>query len=206
MQSVITKNAALISKARFALEGTGTYPDATFTLRLAYDGRGLYGQWTYRAADHRFCRRLRTRNRAYPFALPSSWIAAEKSVNPQAKLNFVTSNDIIGGNSGSPIISRSGEVIGLVFDGNIQSLGGEFGYDGRDNRGVGCNQRHRRSAEVHLSRGSARERADPLGQQLKPGRLGAAPRAPTSRESGRRHASAGAQLRLVRPLSARHRE
>jgi V8-like Glu-specific endopeptidase len=51
-------------------------------------------------------------------------------------LNFVTSNDIIGGNSGSPIISRSGEVIGLVFDGNIQSLGGEFGYDGRDNRAV----------------------------------------------------------------------
>jgi hypothetical protein len=137
VQSVITKNAALISKARFALEGTGTYPDATFTLRLTYGMVADYkdnGRTVPPTTD--FAGAYAHATGRYPFALPSSWIAAEKSVNPQAILNFVTSNDIIGGNSGSPIISRSGEVIGLVFDGNIQSLGGEFGYDGRDNRAV----------------------------------------------------------------------
>jgi hypothetical protein len=137
VQSVITKNAALISKARFALEGTGTYPDATFTLRLTYGVVADYadnGRTVPPTTD--FAGAYAHATGRYPFALPSTWIAAEKSVNPQAILNFVTSNDIIGGNSGSPIISRSGEVIGLVFDGNIQSLGGEFGYDGRDNRAV----------------------------------------------------------------------
>jgi hypothetical protein len=137
VQSVITKNAALISKARFALEGTAAYPDATFTLRLTYGKVADYqdnGRTVPPTTD--FAGAYAHATGRYPFALPSTWIAAEKSVNPQAILNFVTSNDIIGGNSGSPIISRSGEVIGLVFDGNIQSLGGEFGYDGRDNRAV----------------------------------------------------------------------
>jgi len=57
-------------------------------------------------------------------------------VDPKAQLNFVSTNDIIGGNSGSPVIGRNGEVIGLIFDGNIQSLGGDFGYDGAQNRAI----------------------------------------------------------------------
>jgi len=137
VQSVITKNAALISKARFALEGTGNYPDATFTLRLTYGTVADYkdnGRTVPPSTD--FAGAYAHATGRYPFALPSTWVTAEKSVNPRAILNFVTSNDIIGGNSGSPVISRSGEVIGLVFDGNIQSLGGDYGYDGSDNRAV----------------------------------------------------------------------
>jgi hypothetical protein len=137
VQSVITKNAALISKARFALERTGNYPDATFTLRLTYGTVADYqdnGRTVPPTTD--FAGAYAHATGRYPFALPSTWMAAAKSVKPQVILNFVTSNDVIGGNSGSPIISRSGEVIGLVFDGNIQSLGGDFGYDGRDNRAV----------------------------------------------------------------------
>jgi V8-like Glu-specific endopeptidase len=61
---------------------------------------------------------------------------AEKAVDPNVQLNFVSTNDIIGGNSGSPVIGRNGEAIGLIFDGNIQSLGGDFGYDGSQNRAI----------------------------------------------------------------------
>jgi len=137
VQSVITKNAALISKARFAIEGTGNYPDATFTLRMSYGTVADYkdnGRAVPPTTD--FAGAYAHATGRYPFALPPSWMAAEKAVNPRATLNFVTSNDVIGGNSGSPVIARSGEVIGLVFDGNIQSLGGDFGYDGRDNRTI----------------------------------------------------------------------
>jgi hypothetical protein len=137
VRSVVTKNAALISKARFALEGTGTYPDATFTLRLSYGAVSGYrdnGRTIAPTTD--FAGAYAHATGRDPFKLPETWLAAEKSVDPKAILNFVSSNDIIGGNSGSPVIGRGGEVVGLVFDGNIQSLGGDFGYDGRDNRAV----------------------------------------------------------------------
>jgi len=137
VKAVFTKNAALIAKARFALEGKGAYPDATFTLRLSYGAVASYQEnghivppttnfaGTYAHATGRD-----------PFKLPARWIAAEKKVDPTAQVNFVSTNDITGGNSGSPVIGRNGEVIGLVFDGNIQSLGGDFGYDGSVNRAV----------------------------------------------------------------------
>jgi Peptidase S46 len=137
VKAVITKNAALIAKARFALEGTGAYPDATFTLRLSYgavagypeDGRTVTPTTNFAGAYAHATGRD-------PFKLPANWIAAQRAVNPNAQLNFVSTNDIIGGNSGSPVIGRNGEVIGLIFDGNIQSLGGDFGYDGSVNRAV----------------------------------------------------------------------
>jgi S1-C subfamily serine protease len=71
-----------------------------------------------------------------PFKLPDSWITAEKAVNLDTNLDFASTDDIIGGNSGSPVIGRNGEAIGLVFDGNIQSLGGDFGFDSSVNRAV----------------------------------------------------------------------
>ena len=70
---------------------------------------------------------------ADPFMLPPSWMAKQAAVDATVPLNFVTTNDIIGGNSGSPVVNTRGEVIGLIFDGNIQSLGGNFAYD--DSRG-----------------------------------------------------------------------
>jgi hypothetical protein len=137
VKAVITKNAALIAKARFALDGKGAYPDATFTLRLSYGAvNGYQENGRTIAPTTNFAGAYAHATGRDPFKLPDSWIAAQKSVDPNAQLNFVSTNDIIGGNSGSPVIGRGGEVIGLIFDGNIQSLGGDFGYDGAQNRAV----------------------------------------------------------------------
>ena len=137
VKAVITKNAALIAKARFALEGKGTYPDATFTLRLSYGAVAGYEEKGRTVAPTtNFAGAYAHATGRDPFKLPDSWIKAEKAVDPNAQLNFVSTNDIIGGNSGSPVIGRNGEVIGLIFDGNIQSLGGDFGYDGAQNRAI----------------------------------------------------------------------
>jgi hypothetical protein len=135
--AVITKNSALIAKARFALEGTKDYPDATFTLRLSYGAVAGYrenGHDVPPITD--FAGAYAHATGRDPFRLPDDWIAAEPNVNSRINLNFVSTNDIIGGNSGSPVIGRHGEVIGLIFDGNIQSLAGDFGYDQSVNRAV----------------------------------------------------------------------
>jgi hypothetical protein len=137
VKAVITKNAALIAKARFALEGKDTYPDATFTLRLSYGAVAGYEENGRAVAPTtNFAGAYAHATGRDPFKLPDSWIKAEKAVDPNAQLNFVSTNDIIGGNSGSPVIGRNGEAIGLIFDGNIQSLGGDFGYDGSQNRAI----------------------------------------------------------------------
>jgi hypothetical protein len=137
VKAVITKNAALIAKARFALDGKGTYPDATFTPRLSYGAVAGYEENGHSVAPTtNFAGAYDHATGRDPFKLPPTWMAAEKAVDPAAQLNFTSTNDIIGGNSGSPVIGRSGEVIGLVFDGNLQSLGGDFGYDGSQNRGI----------------------------------------------------------------------
>jgi hypothetical protein len=137
VKAVITKNAALIAKARFALDGRSTYPDATFTLRLTYGAVAGYPENGRTVAPvTNFAGAYAHATGQDPFKLPDTWIKAEKAVNPDAELNFASTLDIIGGNSGSPVIGRNGEVIGLIFDGNIQSLGGDFGYDGSVNRAV----------------------------------------------------------------------
>ncbi|HXQ22585.1 MAG TPA: S46 family peptidase, partial [Candidatus Acidoferrales bacterium] len=71
-----------------------------------------------------------------PFRLPDSWIAAQGALDMGQPFDIATDNDIIGGNSGSPVINKAGEVVGLIFDGNIQSLGGDYGFDPVQNRAV----------------------------------------------------------------------
>ncbi len=137
VKAVVTKNASLIAKAHFAISGKNTYPDATFTLRLSYGAVDGYQENGHNVAPTtNFAGAYAHATGRDPFRLPDSWIAAEKSVSPGTQLNFVSTNDVIGGNSGSPVIGRGGEAIGLIFDGNIQSLGGDFGYDGSVNRSV----------------------------------------------------------------------
>lgn len=138
VESVVQKNTELISTARFAQLGTGVYPDATFTLRLSY---GEIKGWDEKGKPvPAFTNIGGAFERATgndPFALPASWINAKSKLNLDQRFNFASTNDIIGGNSGSPIINRKAEIIGLAFDGNINSLGGAFWYDGRTNRTVG---------------------------------------------------------------------
>jgi hypothetical protein len=137
VKAVITKNAALIAKARFALEGRNAYPDATFTLRLSYGAVAGYQESGHAVAPvTNFAGAYAHATGRDPFKLPDSWIKAEKSVNPSTNMDFASTNDIIGGNSGSPVIGRNGEAIGLIFDGNIQSLGGDYGFDASVNRAV----------------------------------------------------------------------
>ncbi|HVK41800.1 MAG TPA: S46 family peptidase, partial [Phenylobacterium sp.] len=129
--------AERVARAKFAAYGDAVYPDATFTPRLSY---GKVAGWTYRGttvpAMTNFAGLYERATGAEPYQLAPRWIAAKDKVNPTTVYNFATTNDIIGGNSGSPVVNAKGEVLGAAFDGNIHSLGGAFGYDGSINRTV----------------------------------------------------------------------
>jgi hypothetical protein len=129
-----------IARARFKLYGTSIYPDATFTMRVSFGTVRGYKQDGKEIPPFTFIRGLFERaTGAPPFKLPDTWLAAKPALNMDQPMNFVTDNDIIGGNSGSPVINKGGEVVGLIFDGNIQSLGGDFGFDPAVNRAVAVN-------------------------------------------------------------------
>jgi hypothetical protein len=129
--------AERIARARFAVYGDSVYPDATFTLRLSY---GKVAGWTYRGQETgpftTFGGLYERATGADPYALAPRWLAAQGKLDPAVVYNFVTTNDIIGGNSGSPVINARGEVIGAAFDGNIHSIAGAYGYDAAANRTV----------------------------------------------------------------------
>ncbi len=137
VDSVVIKSNQKIAAARFAMLGTSIYPDATFSLRFSY---GTVKGWKEAGKDipavTDFAGAFGHATGADPFKLPDSWYAAKDKINLKTPLNFVSTNDIIGGNSGSPAVNKKGELVGLIFDGNIHSLGGAFGYDGTDNRAV----------------------------------------------------------------------
>jgi len=119
----LTKNSGLLAQARFKLYGTSVDPDATFTLRLSYGAVKGYDQKAGHVAPFTLMTGAFDRaTGATPFKLPESWLAAKGKISPTQKFNFCTTNDIIGGNSGSPVVNRNAEVVGLIFDGNIQSL------------------------------------------------------------------------------------
>ncbi len=138
VSAVEQKSAELIAKARFAQLGSKVYPDATGTLRLSF---GAVQGWTERGKPVTpftdFAGAFNRNTGAAPYALPASWIASKDKINAAQNYNFVSSNDIIGGNSGSPMINRNAEIIGLAFDGNVHSHGGSFWFDPVMNRTIG---------------------------------------------------------------------
>jgi hypothetical protein len=129
-----------IAKVKFALEGTSTYPDATFTLRLAFgqvkgyeeNGKQVPFETTFAGL---YQRAEDMKNRP-PFDLPPRWVEKKDKLNLKTPFNFVCTADIIGGNSGSPVINRRAEVVGLIFDGNIQSLMLDFAYSDEQARAL----------------------------------------------------------------------
>ncbi len=129
-----------LGKARFAVYGTKSYPDATFTLRLSYGSVDGYPMNGTVAPPMTTIYGLYDRSASFgdksPFDIPARWEAAKDKLDLSTPMDFVTTNDIIGGNSGSPVINKEGEIVGLVFDGNIESLAGDFVYDGTRNRTV----------------------------------------------------------------------
>jgi hypothetical protein len=117
---------AEIAKARFALGGIGSYPDATFTLRLSYGTVRGYDEGGKKIAALTNTAGLYQRgtehNNQPPFDIPKRWLDRKSKLNPNTPFNFVSDADIIGGNSGSPVVNKSNEFVGIIFDGDIQSL------------------------------------------------------------------------------------
>lgn len=141
LDSEITSVAkVVINKARFDVYGNSMYPDATFTLRLAYGTVKGYEAGTTKVSPKTTFNGLFERNAAFdnqpPFNLPQHWIKKKGKLNLDTPYNFVCTADIIGGNSGSPVLNRDAEVVGVVFDGNIESLPGNYWFDERVNRCV----------------------------------------------------------------------
>ncbi|MGH2930713.1 MAG: S46 family peptidase, partial [Solirubrobacteraceae bacterium] len=140
IESVLTGEGKKIAKARFALYGKSAYPDATFTLRLSYGTVAGYEAGTTMVAPfttfYGIFDRAIGHSETPPYELAPRVAAAREKLNLATKLNFVTTNDIIGGNSGSPVVDAKGEYVGLIFDGNIQSLVGRYAYDSTRNRAV----------------------------------------------------------------------
>src|SRR5947207_795516 len=136
---------AQISKARFAIEGTSTYPDATFTLRLAYGAVKGYEEngapIPFQTTIAGLYQRGEEHQNQPPFDIPPRWLKRKGPLNLNTPFNFVSTADIIGGNSGSPVINRDSEFVGIIFDGNIQSLVLDFAYTDRQARAVSvCSQ------------------------------------------------------------------
>jgi Peptidase S46 len=140
VESVETPAGEKIGKARFAAYGKSLYPDATFTLRLSFGAVKGYPMNGTQAPPHTTFYGLY--DRAYSFGLKPPYDLPERYFNRQAKLdlttpvNFVNTCDIIGGNSGSPVLNKQGELVGLIFDGNIESLVGDYVYNEENNRAV----------------------------------------------------------------------
>ena len=146
--AVIDEQGGRIARARFAVYGKDTYPDATFSLRITYgDVRsydangtkmqpfttlaGLYDRaWGWGPAAERGA-----------WELPPKWVEHQKDVDMSTPLDFIHAADIIGGNSGSPVVDKKGELVGLIFDGNIESLPGRYFYDEKVNRAVSVDAR-----------------------------------------------------------------
>ncbi|WP_263351001.1 S46 family peptidase [Acidicapsa acidisoli] len=140
IESVLTPAEEKLGKARFLAYGKNAYPDATFTLRLSYGTVKGYPMNGTVAPPFTTFYGLYDRATSFsdkaPFDLAKHFADAQSKLNLATPIDFVSTGDIIGGNSGSPVVDRNGELVGLIFDGNIESLAGDFVYEGERNRAV----------------------------------------------------------------------
>jgi Peptidase S46 len=145
IKAVTSAAGEKIGKARFKLNGKSVSPDATFTLRLAYgEVKGYPANQTmmpWKTTFYGLYERAASFDNKAPFDLPKSWDDKRTALDMTTPFNFVLTNDIIGGNSGSPVVNKSGEVIGLIFDGNIESLGSDYFFDDETGRAIAVHTR-----------------------------------------------------------------
>lgn len=166
LQEIETQAYAQIAEAMFAIKGVSVYPDATFTLRLAFgvvkgyeEGGESIPAWTTMAGAFKHEENHLAEG---DWKLPESWHDAKDRINGNTPYNFVCTADIIGGNSGSPVVNKEGELVGLIFDGNIQSLTGDFFYSEKQSRAVSVHAGAIREALRNIY--DADELADQLGK------------------------------------------
>ncbi len=152
VDSVNRAEGAKIARARFAQGGTDVYPDATFTLRLSYGTVAGYTEGNdgptppgtklpyFTTIGGAFEHAAQHGNKD-PYRLPESWMNAKPKLKLDTPLNVVETADIIGGNSGSPVINKAGEVVGIIFDGNIYSNAWNFMYEDKFGRSLQVDSR-----------------------------------------------------------------
>ena len=145
-----------IARVRYVADGSSIYPDATFTLRLSYGVIKGYEEagaqvppFTTMAGVYA---RSAAQNNREPFDLPPRWLERKAEVNGNTPFNFVSTCDIIGGNSGSPTINHAGEFVGIIFDGNLQSLVADFVYTEAQGRAISVDSRAILEALRHIYR------------------------------------------------------
>ncbi len=147
VEGPVQRGQEAIAKARFAVYGTSIYPDATLTLRLS---SGAMMGWDEKGEEVRpwteLGRAFERATGAAPFKIPDRWLAAKDRLDMTTPVNFTTDNDILGGNSGSPMINAAGEIVGLAFDGNIHSISGSYWFNERMNRSIGVHPAYIRLA------------------------------------------------------------
>jgi V8-like Glu-specific endopeptidase len=137
VESVLSRAGEQLARARFAGAGASAAPDATFSLRLTYGQvKGFQEGSTQVPPFTTFSGLFERHTGSFPYALTPGWLSARTKLRQDTPMNFATSNDIIGGNSGSPTLNQRGEVVGIVFDGNIHSLGGDYWFDETRNRAI----------------------------------------------------------------------
>jgi Peptidase S46 len=137
VEAPIAAAAERIAAARFKAYGTNVYPDATFTLRLNY---GTVQGWVENGVPIEpityLGRAFERATGASPFNIPDSWKKAKERLDMHTPFCISTNNDIVGGNSGSPMIDAEGRIVGLMFDGNIHSIAGHYGFNAANNRAI----------------------------------------------------------------------
>jgi len=165
-EAVIAEHGARIARARFQVYGKDEYPDATFTLRLSYGavepcagGGTLVQPFTTFGGLYDRADGWGPEAERGSWALPRRWRERRPDLDPSTPLNFISSNDITGGNSGSPVVDRQGRWAGLVFDGNLASVAGRYYYDPKANRAVAVDGRAILACldKVYDAQGLARE-------------------------------------------------
>jgi hypothetical protein len=151
VQGIEAVSQQKIADARFKLYGTQIYPDATFTLRLSH---GAVGGWNEAGTPvdpfTRLDRLYARATGAPPFALPKTWLDAKQKLDVSSRANFTATTDIVGGNSGSPMVNAAGRIVGLVFDGNIHAIAGSYWFDPQTNRTIGVHPEFIRTAMTHV--------------------------------------------------------